>query len=53
LKYRYRVPAIFKRLVEEFSLEPQRASKYRLGMTALGADAFEDARSIDASAAHA
>src|SRR3954470_18036956 len=36
LKYRYRVPAIFKRLAEAFALEPQRASKYRLGMTALG-----------------
>ena len=33
LKYRHHLPAIFKRLVEEFALEPQRASKYRLGMT--------------------
>jgi hypothetical protein len=37
LKYRQHVPAIFKRLVEEFALEPGRASKYRLGMTALAA----------------
>src|SRR3954470_5634250 len=36
LKYRYRLPAVFKRLAEAFALEPQRASKYRLGMTALG-----------------
>jgi len=35
LKYRQHVPAIFKRLVEEFALEPERASKYRLGMTTL------------------
>ena len=35
LKYRQHVPAIFKRLVEEFALTPERASKYRLGMTAL------------------
>jgi hypothetical protein len=49
LKYRYRVPAIFKRLVEEFSLEPQRLSKYRLGMTTLGETVFADA----ADATHA
>ena len=49
LKYRYRVPAIFKRLVEEFSLEPQPISKYRFGMAALGEDVFAGA----AGAAHA
>jgi hypothetical protein len=37
LKYRQHVPAIFKRLVEEFALEPERVSKYRVGMTVLGA----------------
>jgi hypothetical protein len=37
LKYRHQLPAIFKRLVEEFGLAPQRASKYRLGITALDA----------------
>jgi hypothetical protein len=36
LKYRQHVPAIFKQLVETFALEPQRASKYRLGVSALG-----------------
>lgn len=36
LKYRQHPPAIFKRLVEEFALEPQRASKYRLGMASIG-----------------
>jgi hypothetical protein len=36
LKYRQPVPAVFKRLVEEFRLVPCAVSKYRLGMTALG-----------------
>jgi len=49
LKYRYRAPAIFKRLVEEFSLAPQRASKYRLGITALGEVAFAGMTSLDAT----
>lgn len=40
LKYRQHPPALFKRLVEEFALEPQRASKYRLGMALLGHSAF-------------
>lgn len=40
LKYRQHVPAIFKRLVEEFGLEPTRASKYRLGITTLGEGQF-------------
>jgi hypothetical protein len=37
LKYRHHLPTVFKRLVEEFALAPQRASKYRLGITALDA----------------
>ena len=49
LKYRYRAPAIFKRLVEEFSLQPQRTSKYRLGITALGEAAFAGTTSLDAT----
>ena len=36
LKYRGRRPRIFKQLVEEFALVPQTASKYRLGVVALG-----------------
>jgi hypothetical protein len=35
LKFKSHLPAIFKRLVEECSLSPQAASKYRLGMAAL------------------
>ena len=40
LKYGDHLPAIFKRLVEDLTLEPARASKYRLGMTALGEAGF-------------
>jgi VTC domain len=36
LKYRVQLPPVFRRLVEEFSLAPRTASKYRLGMAALG-----------------
>ena len=36
LKYRGAPPAIFRQLVEEFALTPQTASKYRLGVVALG-----------------
>jgi hypothetical protein len=35
LKYRGVAPAIFRRLVETFALNPQAASKYRLSLTAL------------------
>ena len=40
LKYRQHVPALFKQLVETFALEPQRASKYRMGIEALGESTF-------------
>lgn len=36
LKFRAHLPAVFTRLVEEFRLVPQAASKYRLSMAALG-----------------
>ena len=36
LKYHARVPALFRRLIQEFALKPQTASKYRLGLAALG-----------------
>jgi hypothetical protein len=36
LKFRQRLPALFRRLVEACALEPAAASKYRLAMTALG-----------------
>lgn len=35
LKFRVEVPALFKRLAEEFRLVPQTASKYRIGIAAL------------------
>jgi hypothetical protein len=36
LKYHPRVPALFRRLIEEFALTPRTASKYRLGMESVG-----------------
>jgi len=36
LKYRYALPALFKRLLTELSPTPQRVSKYRLAVNALG-----------------
>lgn len=38
LKYRGEAPALFKQLVEEFRLEPQATSKYRLGIEAVDPD---------------
>jgi hypothetical protein len=38
LKFRTTPPAIFKQLIEEFSLVPQAASKYRLGIVAIEPD---------------
>jgi hypothetical protein len=35
LKYRARVPAVFRRLIEEFALKPETASKYRLALAAI------------------
>ena len=53
LKFRARVPAVFRRLIEEFALTPETASKYRLGLAAIrpaGADGRRDAcRSGDAA----
>lgn len=36
LKYRQYMPSLFRRLVEEFALRTETASKYRLGIAALG-----------------
>ena len=36
LKYGIQLPALFRRLIEEFGLRTQTASKYRVGMSALG-----------------
>jgi len=36
LKFRVATPAIFKKLVEQFVLEPKRISKYRMAALALG-----------------
>ena len=51
LKYRGVLPAIFRRLVEEFALTPQVASKYRLGRAALAA--IEPRRPVESSGTEA
>lgn len=38
LKYPVEMPEVFRELVETFALVPQTASKYRLGMVALGSE---------------
>ena len=35
IKYRREIPAVFKRLAEQFGIEIQKVSKYRLGLSAL------------------
>jgi len=35
-KYRLEMPAVFKQLMEQFGIVPQRVSKYRMSATALG-----------------
>ena len=52
LKYRQHVPAVFKRLVEEFALTPERASKFRLGMTALAGAGLASAAVTTGDSAH-
>ena len=49
LKYHARVPAVFRRLIEEFALEPETASKYRLGMAAAGSVPARDGRQVHGS----
>ena len=52
LKYRGYLPATFKRLIEEFSLSPSPASKYRYGMAAIGHTAT-DRDAVSESGVHA
>lgn len=52
LKYRQHPPAIFKRLVEAFALEPQPTSKYRLGMGLIGHGAFALASTAAGNESH-
>jgi VTC domain-containing protein len=55
MKYRQHLPAVFKRLIEEFALEPERTSKYRLAVAALGiaaASASSPDRGAGAGSAH-
>jgi hypothetical protein len=51
LKYRAEVPALFKRLVEEFRLVPQTASKYRFGIAALDPDGLGPSEVVQVRAA--
>ena len=53
LKYRGETPAVFRQLVEEFALAPQSASKYRLGVAAIGKAVANEAVSGAASGAEA
>ena len=41
LKFRDHLPAIFRRLVEDYNLQAEPASKYRLTMSELGAEVHE------------
>jgi VTC domain-containing protein len=54
LKFRGYVPAVFRRLVDEFALTPEPASKYRLALSALlppePADILRTAHVFDACA---
>jgi hypothetical protein len=54
LKFRVEMPAVFKHLVEEFALQPQAISKYRLAVPALGlADAESSLAASSAEPRHA
>lgn len=53
LKFRGYLPAVFKRLIEEFALSPSPASKYRYGMAAIGHTVAEAAASTRVSGVHA
>jgi hypothetical protein len=53
LKYRDSLPAVFKRLVAEFKLETQPASKYRFGMIALGHEVPPIAAAVEESGINA
>jgi hypothetical protein len=49
LKFRYAMPTLFKYLLEEFALNPQPLSKYRLAVTALNLAATAAAAPIESS----
>lgn len=48
LKYRYSLPVLFRRLLSEFAPLPQRISKYRLAIEALGLTQADVARRCEA-----
>lgn len=47
LKYRFAMSAVFKHLVEEFSLSPRAMSKYRLSAAVLSAEVLTAADGVD------
>jgi len=47
LKYRFDTPSLFKELAEEFALNPQAVSKYRIAAIAMGLAPAEDASILD------
>ena len=49
LKYNARVPALFRRLIEDFALAPETASKYRLGMASSGRVGERESRPVQRS----
>ena len=53
LKYRYEMPVLFRNLVEEFALQAQPFSKYRLAVSSLGLVVPEPASPQTASVAYA
>jgi hypothetical protein len=46
MKYSRTMPAVFKRLVEEFRLEPMRLSKYRLSLETIAPSLVETSRDL-------
>ena len=53
MKYRADMPAVFKRLAEEFDLHAERVSKYRLGVATARPEVAQAASAITADGDHA
>ena len=53
MKYRAEMPAVFRRLAEEFGLQAQRVSKYRLGVTTARPDVAHAGSATAADGDHA
>lgn len=53
MKYRAEMPVVFKRLAEEFGLQAQRVSKYRLGITSARPEVAHASSAAAADGGHA